>query len=298
MKVTISANKDVTVDVSFDSGLTKSTYDLISETPLTILAGKNATAGNICPDITDIRIYTKSDDNYITATYSDTAQYFFNRETDNTIYCKLEDLESTLAGLAANTVDTAYQLKIIGINGDVASFDTINTLILAAEKYIDLSPTRFHHTDISEAQTTTYNSLSTVTESDGSLRFTNPFLFPKSFAGNTFITGITIPKEDNYIAGSFIDCTNLKNVYIEDFDNKAWIASGYIKNSSDRAISCTTTNGTYINELVNLDLGYSFKGVESISIKDSEIIAELLRTGAGATKKAFVISTCWTKHQG
>lgn len=208
--------------------------------------GKLKINRNVCSDLNSI--YIKLNDGTLVKpdVKDDSWQYYFYIETTNTVYKSLGELEQFLKSSPINSPDKPIELHTYNLQKNLAR---LSEIISDSKRYVDISFTILKHDDIYNSFTDNWVGLENYIDKGKEIHS-----FPSVFKNNVYITGITIPKQDNYSEPNVLTgCKNLKRIQFEN--GKNWKAE---KDLDYYELNKTSVNGTsavdistFIDKLVN-----------------------------------------------
>lgn len=176
-----------------------------------------------CSDLKNILI-TSGHGLEVLPEYNSSMNFYFKRTTPDTYIVNIDVFSNWIENMRPNTPETAYSVKVNGINGDLEKINQLAQILAEAPEnfYVDLSPTNLTHEtwDIQDTRKDLF--------AEGS----RPF--PKCFKDILNITGISIPITDNHIRErTFEGCINLKHLYLESESFDGWTLWGTLPILSD-----------------------------------------------------------------
>lgn len=194
------------IKVSFNNQKSWTTYD-INPPSVKILIHRYE-----CEDLDEI-YYKIGDKVYKPTIEDDSFQFYFYIESSKTKYLDYSDLDDFLKKAKQNTKDTPIEIHVI--TKTIKSLENLNKIILENKKYVNIMFTNLRHNDYDTSFLKNWDDPTVA----GDVNSLKPF--PSVFKNNIYLTGITIPKNDNYSQPNVLTgCENLQDIKFENL--KDW----------------------------------------------------------------------------
>ena len=229
------------IKVSFNNQKSWTTYD-INPPSVKILIHRYE-----CEDLDEI-YYKIGDKVYKPTIEDDSFQFYFYIESSKTKYLDYSDLDDFLKKAKQNTKDTPIEIHVI--TKTIKSLENLNKIILENKKYVNIMFTNLRHNDY---DTSFLNNWDDPTVA-GDVNSLKPF--PSVFKNNIYLTGITIPKNDNYSQPNVLTgCESLQDIKFENL--KDWKVENELSYYSmgDKKIEgvANVDKETFIKKLIDSD---------------------------------------------
>ena len=233
-----SCNK---IKVSFNNQKSWTTYD-VTPPEVKILIHRYE-----CEYLDEI-YYKVGDKIYKPKIEDESFQFYFYIESNHTKYVDYSDLDDFLKKAEENTKDTPIEIHVV--TRTIKSLEKINEIILKNKKYVNIAFTNLRHQDYDTSFLDNWDDPSIAGDVD-SLK-----PFPAVFKNNVYLTGITIPKNDNYSQPNVLTgCNSLQDIKFENL--KDWKVENEISyyNMGDKIIEGVENvdKDTFIEKLVDSD---------------------------------------------
>ena len=147
-----------------------------------------------------------------------------------------------------NTKDTPIEIHVI--TKTIKSLENLNKIILENKKYVNIMFTNLRHNDYDTSFLKNWDDPTVA----GDVNSLKPF--PSVFKNNIYLTGITIPKNDNYSQPNVLTgCESLQDIKFENL--KDWKVENELSYYSmgDKKIEgvANVDKETFIKKLIDSD---------------------------------------------
>ena len=229
------------IKVSFNNQKSWTTYD-INPPSVKILIHRYE-----CEDLDEI-YYKIGDKVYKPTIEDDSFQFYFYIESSKTKYLDYSDLDDFLKKAKQNTKDTPIEIHVI--TKTIKSLENLNKIILKNKKYVNIMFTNLRHNDYDTSFLKNWDDPTVA----GDVNSLKPF--PSVFKNNIYLTGITIPKNDNYSQPNVLTgCESLQDIKFENL--KDWKVENELSYYSmgDKKIEgvANVDKETFIKKLIDSD---------------------------------------------